>query len=70
MTEMLLAISPARGRILPLVSNPSVRKICMPPTFNTGNTANAIMIMPTPPIAGEGRIAEPPVRYQFDVILG
>ena len=31
------------------VSHASLLKICIPPTFSAGKTANAMMMMPTPP---------------------
>ena len=50
MTEMLDEISAARGRILPMVSKASDRKICIPPTRRFGKNTMATTIMPIPPI--------------------
>lgn len=42
-------MSVARGSTLPRVSNPSVRKNCMPPTRITGRKIMAMKAMPSPP---------------------
>mmetsp|Transcript_8581 Transcript_8581/g.14900 ORF Transcript_8581/g.14900 Transcript_8581/m.14900 type:complete len:207 (+) Transcript_8581:376-996(+) len=46
---MRLAISVARGRILPNVSKDSVRKICIPPTRSSGRNTIATTMIPIPP---------------------
>ena len=42
-------MSSARGSSLPKVSNPSVRKNCMPPTRITGRKIIATKAIPSPP---------------------
>jgi hypothetical protein len=49
MTEIRAAISVARGRILPIVSKASERKICMPPTRSSGRNTMATTMIPMPP---------------------
>ena len=39
----------ARGRILPIVSNASERKICIPPTRSSGRNTIATTMIPIPP---------------------
>jgi hypothetical protein len=43
-------MSVARGSALPKVSNPSVRKNCMPPTRMIGRKIIAMKAMPSPPV--------------------
>ncbi len=42
-------MSVARGSTFPKVSNPSVRKNCIPPTRITGRKIIAMKAMPSPP---------------------
>ena len=49
MVEIDAEISVARGRILPIVSKASDRKICIPPTRSSGRKTIATTMIPMPP---------------------